>query len=169
MHDICVGGQYFLSVTAGHPVPTTRGIVNAGELRHGDAVYIVDADDSQEFEAAALHRAVVGDPRAKMISIVPSPSMLHGEGGKVQGEIEIASLYGMRCDHDAYDPVESLRSVLGVSGIKHRIVGVTSNSVRHYAGDVYDFSAQSHPFYVAGGILVSNCRCHLSWHEVLGE
>lgn len=168
MHDLCIGGQYFLSVTAGHPIPTTRGIVGAGDLKSGDAVYMVDAGESQEFEASALHRSVSGDPRARLVSVVPDSSMLHGEGGRVHGEIEIASLYGLRCDHDAYDPDESLRSVLGACGINHRIVGVTFNSVRHYAGDVYDFSAQSHPFYVASGILVSNCRCHLSWHEVLG-
>ena len=168
MCDLCVGGQHFLSVTPGHPIPTADGMVNAGDLKMGDVVYLVGDEgapqpmwygvaEQMHANAKSLHRPAYREPDA---------TMLHGDAARVIDPIEIVTV-GRTHRNPFLEVQDELPLALKTKSLRFTPMGVTFNHRRHYDGPVYDFSAKTLPFYVAGGILVSNCRCWLDWREVL--
>ena len=168
MCDLLFGDSHFLSVTPGHPIPTANGMVEAGSLKVGDIAYAV-ADEGPPQPmiygvAGLLHAAAKRHYAARYQE--PERSMLHGDAKRVIDPIEIVAIPGGEHPR-VIAPEDAVIAALKKPSLRYTPMPVTRNSRRHYDGPVYDFSAVDLPLYVAGGILVSNCRCWLDWREVL--
>lgn len=164
--DLCIGGQYFLSVTPRHPIPTHNGMVAAGDLKKGDVVYVARSEMIGRYTGVAEYLHAAAKATHETIYEEPRPGMLHGEAATMVDPLEIAMIPGTRPSPEM-ETNDAIVRALKHKSIQYTPASVTFNHRRHYEGPVYDFSAQTLPFYIAGGILVSNCRCWLSWSEVL--
>lgn len=170
VRDLCIGGYRILSVTAQHPIETPLGPIPAGNLKSGDTVFTAqNVRDCAPCVAERIHRGMLCRWDHEPLSVVPEPGDLHGEGKFITGRTEIAGKPAQPPPIDDMSGAERFCLEMRRRSIRPHVETVTFNSRRFYDGLVYDFSAQSAPYYVAAGIFVSNCRCWLTWKEVLED
>jgi hypothetical protein len=157
-----------LNATPGHPVPTARGMVDAGKIRVGDLVFAVRDHGPPQSMIRGMAERLHANAKAYYGASYQEPerSMLHGDAKRVIDPIEIVELPGFGYPK-VIAPEDAIIAALKKPSLGYEPVEVTQNSERHYDGPVYDFSAIDLPMYVANEILVSNCRCWLDWREVL--
>ncbi len=152
--EILTSNDNYVQLTWNHNVPTPLGEVPAHKLRIGDDVFVYN-DEVDHVKAEALFNEFEGE----FVTTTGDPSMFHGDGSE-ESLVDIVSIDRLD-DRD----MMTVRDLLDSEVLKvARIEQVTHFQ---YSGMVYDFSADSLPYYSAGGIAVHNCRCWLEFYPLL--
>lgn len=155
-----------LMTTENHIYPTNRGLVAACQMKPRDLLWGVSNDAEYATELAGdVFEKFRKIPRAMVWNGPIDESSLHGDGRSVVGNACVISLNARVPQID--DDQKMLEHFIENEFDMAQVLQVTDVDVLWYEGHVFDFSGVTLPYYVANGIIVHNCRCHLEWLPVL--